>query len=166
MSYFDYMQENIFKPSGMTRTSIDDVYKIIPNRARGYRKTLAGEIQNAPLHDTSIKVPGGGLITTVEDLAKFAIAINTNQLIKPETLSQMLTKPKTSEGKEQTYAMGFLIDDRGGLVKVFNDGGQAGTRTYLILVPKQKVAVGLMTNLERAACEELVPGIIATLIEK
>ena len=166
VSYIDYLRENIFKPAGMTRTFVDDVYAVIPNRARGYRKTQAGEIQNAPLHDTSIKVPGGGLVTTAEDLAKFAIAVNTNQLVKPETLAQMWTKPKASDGKEQGYAMGFLINDRDGLLRVFNDGSQAGTRTYLFLMPKQKFAVALMTNLERAFCEELVPKIIEALSEK
>src|SRR6185436_18051186 len=150
MSYIDYLRENIFKPAGMTRTVIDDVYTVIPNRARGYRKTAAGEVQNAPLHDTSIKIPGGGLVTTAEDLAKFAIALNTNQLVKPETLVQMWTKPKTRDGKEQGYAMGVLIDERSGSLKVSNDGSQAGTRTFLFLMPKQKFAVALMTNLERA----------------
>lgn len=166
MSYIDYLREKVFKPAGMTRTFVDDVYAIIPNRARGYRKTQAGEIQNAPLHDTSIKVPGGGLVTTAEDLAKFAIAINTNKLVKPETLAQMWTKPKTRDGKEQGYAMGFLINDRDGLLRVFNDGSQAGTRTYLFLMPKQRFAIALMTNLERAYCEELVPKIIEALNEK
>ena len=166
MSYIDYVRENIFKPAGMTRTFVDDVYTIIPNRARGYRKTQAGEIQNAPLHDTSIKVPGGGLVTTVEDLARFAIGINTNKLVKPETLTQMWTKPKTRDGKEQGYAMGFLINDREGLLKVFNDGSLAGTRTYLFLIPGQKFAIALMTNLEKAFCEELVPKIIDALGEK
>ncbi len=166
VSYIDYLRENIFKPAGMTRTFVDDVYAIIPNRARGYRKTEKGEIQNAPLHDTSIKIPGGGLVSTAEDLAKFAIAVNTNQLVKPETLAQMWTKPKTSDGKEQGYAMGFLINDRDGLLRVFNDGSQAGTRTYLFLMPKQNLAIALMTNLERAYCEELVPKIIEALSEK
>ncbi len=166
VSYIVYLRENIFKPAGMTRTFVDDVYAIIPNRARGYRKTEKGEIINAPLHDTSIKIPGGGLVTTAEDLVKFAIAVNTNQLVKSETLVQMWTKPKTSDGKEQGYAMGFLINDRDGLLRVFNDGSQAGTRTYLFLMPKQKFAVALMTNLERAFCEELVPKIIEALSEK
>lgn len=166
MPYLDYLRENIFKPAGMTSTFVDDVYAIIPHRARGYRKTPAGEVRNAPLHDTSIKVPGGGLVTTVEDLANFAIAVNTNQLVKPETLAQMWTKPKTREGKEQGYAMGFLVDDRDGSLKVTNDGSQAGTRTYLFLAPKQKLAIALMTNLEKAFCEELVPKIIEALGEK
>jgi CubicO group peptidase (beta-lactamase class C family) len=118
VSYIDYLRENIFKPAGMTRTLVDDVYALIPNRARGYRKTEKGEIINAPLHDTSIKVPGGGLVTTSEDMAKFAIAVNNNQLVKAETLASMWTKPKTSDGKEQGYAMGFLINDRDGLLRV------------------------------------------------
>lgn len=62
--------------------------------------------------------------------------------------------------------MGFLINDRDGLLRVFNDGSQAGTRTYLFLMPKQKFAVALMTNLEKAFCEELVPKIIEALGEK
>jgi CubicO group peptidase (beta-lactamase class C family) len=166
VSYLEYLRENIFKPAGMTRTVADDVYAVIPNRSRGYRKTQAGEIQNAPLHDTSIKIPGGGLVSTAEDLAKFAAAVNTNQLVKPETLAQMWTKPKARDGKEQSYAMGFLINDENGLLRVFNDGSQAGTRTYLYLLPKQKFAVALMTNLEKAWCEELVPKIIEALGEK
>ena len=165
-SYLDYVRENIFKPAGMTRTQADDVYAVITNRARGYRKTQSGEIQNAPLHDTSIKIPGGGLVSTAEDLAKFAVAVNTNRLVKPETLAQMWTKPKTPDGKEQGYAFGFLINDQNGLLRVFNDGSQAGTRTYLYLHPKQKFAVALMTNLERAWCEELVPKIIEALGDK
>jgi CubicO group peptidase (beta-lactamase class C family) len=165
-SYLDYVRENILKPAGMTRTQADDVYAVITNRARGYRKTQSGEIQNAPLHDTSIKIPGGGLVSTAEDLARFAIAVNTNRLVKAETLAQMWTKPKTPDGKEQGYALGFLINDQNGLLRVFNDGSQAGTRTYLYLLPKQKFAVALMTNLERAWCEELVPKIIEALSEK
>ncbi|HZI19362.1 MAG TPA: serine hydrolase domain-containing protein [Pyrinomonadaceae bacterium] len=166
LSYIDYLRENIFRPAGMTRTFIDDTYAIIPNRARGYRKTEKGEIANAPLHDTSVKIPGGGLVSTAEDLAKFAIAVNTNQLVKPETLAQMWTKPRARDGKEQGYALGFLIDDENNLLRVSNDGGQAGTRTYLFMLPKQRFAVALMTNLQNAWCEELVPKIIEALNAK
>jgi CubicO group peptidase (beta-lactamase class C family) len=166
MPYIEYLRENIFKPAGMTRTFVDDVYAIIQNRARGYRKTEKGEVINAPLHDTSIKIPGGGLVTTAEDLAKFSIAVNTHKLVKEETLARMWTKPKTADGKEQGYAMGFLINDQNGLLRVFNDGSQAGTRTYLFLLPGQKFAVALMTNLERAFCEELVPKILEALSGK
>jgi CubicO group peptidase (beta-lactamase class C family) len=163
VSYINFVNENIFKPAGMTRTRTDDTYAVIPDRAKGYRKTQAGEIQNAPLHDTSIKIPGGGLVSTAQDIARFAAALNKNALVKPETLQTMWTKPKTSDGKESNYALGFLVNDQNGLQRVFNDGSQAGTRAYVFLLPKQKFAVALMTNLERAWCEELVPKIIEVI---
>jgi hypothetical protein len=59
--------------------------------------------------------------------------------------------------------MGFLINEQNGQLRVSNDGSQAGTRTFIVLLPKQKFAIALMTNLERAYCEELVPKIIEAL---
>jgi CubicO group peptidase (beta-lactamase class C family) len=166
ISYTDYIRENIFKPAGMSRTQTDDVYAVVQNRARGYRKTQSSEVQNAPLHDTSIKIPAGGLVSTAEDLARFAIAVNSGRLVKKETLERMWTRPKTSDGKEQSYALGWLVAEQGGQKRVFNDGSQAGTRTYLFLLPKEGFAVALMTNMERAWCEELVPKIIDVVLQE
>ncbi len=160
ISYLEYVRENIFKPAGMTRTQADDVYAIIPNRARGYRKTQSGEPQNAPLHDTSIKIPAGGLVSTAEDLARFAIAVQNGSLLKKETLEQMWAHPKARDGKESNYGFGWLTAVRNGQRQVFNDGSQAGTRTFIMLLPKERFAVALMTNMERASCEELAPKII------
>jgi len=164
-AYLDYVRENIFKPAGMNRTQSDDVYAIIPNRARGYRK-VQEEVQNAPLHDTSIKVPGGGLVSTAEDLARFAIAVQTGLLVKRETLEQMWVHPKARDGKESGYGFGWLSGRQDGQLRVFNDGGQAGTRTYLLLLPREQFAIALMTNLERAWCEELVPKIIEIVLRE
>jgi CubicO group peptidase (beta-lactamase class C family) len=164
-SYIDYLKENIFKPAGMTRTGLDDVFTIIPNRAAGYRTAFSGAIQNAPLHDTSIKIPAGGLVSTVEDMARFAVAVNSGQLVKQETLEKMWTKPKTRDGKESGYAIGFLVGEQNGQKRVFNDGSQAGTRTYLFMLPKEKFAVVLMTNLEKAWCEELAPKIVDVVLK-
>lgn len=164
-SYLDYIKENIFKPAGMKQTQADDVFTIIPNRAAGYRTAFSGAIQNAPLHDTSIKIPAGGLVSTVEDMARFAIAVNTNQLVKAETLEKMWTKPKTRDGKESNYAYGFLVAEENGQKQITNDGSQAGTRTYLLMLPKEKFAVILMTNLEKAWCEELAPKIAETVLK-
>jgi CubicO group peptidase (beta-lactamase class C family) len=166
MAYLDYVRENIFKPAGMTRTQSDNVYTLIANRARGYRKTQAGELENAPLHDTSIKIPAGGLVSTVEDLARFAIAVMNGTLVKQATLEQMWIHPKARDGKESNYGFGWLTAEQDGQKRVFNDGSQAGTRTYLFLIPGERFAIALMTNLERAWCEELVPKIIEVVLGK
>ena len=163
MPYVRYLEERIFRPAGMTHTAADDAGANIPNRAVGYRKGLFGfhqlawlrGVHVAPPHDTSIKISAGGLVSTVEDMARFAIALNTGQLLRPETRAQMWTKPKTRDGKESDYAFGFLVGEKNGRQRVYNDGSQAGTRTFLFIQPNENFAVSLMTNLEKGDCEVL-----------
>jgi CubicO group peptidase (beta-lactamase class C family) len=165
--YLQYLDEHIVKPAAMTQTTADDSSLNIPNRAIGYRKGLFGfgwlswlrGVHAAPPHDTSIKLSAGGLVSTVEDMARFAISVNSGLLVRPETLEKMWSKPKTRDGKESNYGFGFLIAEKEGQRRVFNDGSQAGTRTFLFIVPEEKFAVSLMTNLERADCEVLAPKI-------
>jgi CubicO group peptidase (beta-lactamase class C family) len=167
MPYLRYLEERIFKPAGMIDTTADDANLNVPNRAVGYRKGLFGfhwlswlrGVHVAPPHDTSIKLPAGGLLSTVDDMARFAVALNTGKLVRPETLEKMWTKPKTRDGKESAYAVGFLVGEKEGRKRVYNDGSQAGTRTFLFIQPNEQFAVTLMTNLERAECEVLTPSI-------
>jgi serine beta-lactamase-like protein LACTB len=173
MPYLEYLDERIFKPAGMTKTALDDSNLNVPNRAVGYRKGLFGlswlswlrGVHEAPPHDTSIKVPAGGLLSTVDDMARFSIALMGGQLVQPETLTKMWTKPKTRDGQESEYGFGFLIAEKNGQQRVFNDGSQAGTRTFLFLIPEKKFAVCLMTNLERSDCETLTPTIREALLK-
>jgi CubicO group peptidase (beta-lactamase class C family) len=69
MKFDEYVRENITKPAAMYRLQVDDVYTLIPNRAQGYQKSQSGQLRNSALADTSYKIPGGGFISTVEDLA-------------------------------------------------------------------------------------------------
>lgn len=164
VSYLQYLDEHIFRPAGMTQTAADDSGQNIPNSATGYRKGYfglgwLGGVRLAPRHDTSIKLSAGGLVSTVEDMARFAIALTENKLVGPESLAQMWTKPKTRDGKKSDYGFGFLLAEKNGSKRVFNDGSQAGTRTFLYMMPTEKFAITLMTNLEKADCETLAPKI-------
>ena len=75
MSYAGYMQQNIFAPAGMTSTRLDDVFKIIPHRARGYSIDKDGKLQNAILLDISKKPPGSGINASIRDLGRFMVAL-------------------------------------------------------------------------------------------
>jgi serine beta-lactamase-like protein LACTB len=148
MSFEDYERENVFKPAGMDRIRVDNVTDIIPNRAQGYQKTQTGELRNSGLADTSYKIPGGGFISTVEDLAKFAIAMQTGVLVKKDTLDQMWTSQKTRDGKATGYGMGWGVHERNGMKEVEHGGAQQRVSTYLYTIPEKGLAVVLMTNLE------------------
>ena len=148
MKFADYVRENIFTPAGMSRMRVDDVFAIIPNRAQGYFKIPNGELRNSTLADTSYKIPGGGFCSTVEDLARFAIAVQTGKLVKKETLDQMWTRQKTRDGKETGYGLGWGLSERNSLKEVGHGGAQQRVSTYLYMIPEKGLAVVLMANLE------------------
>lgn len=148
MSYEDYVRENTLKPADMSETGIDDISRIVLNRARGYRKTQNSDIRNTGLADTSNKTPAGGLISTVEDISKFAIALRNGKLLSNATLVQTWTPQKIREGQTVPYALGWRIAERNGLREVFHGGSAAGFSTFLYLLPEKRVAVVLMANLE------------------
>jgi CubicO group peptidase (beta-lactamase class C family) len=119
------------------------------------------------LADTSYKIPGGGLCSTVEDLAKFAIALQTGLLLKKETLDQMWTSQKNTAGQTTNYGLGWAIRVRNGLKEVSHGGAQQRVSTLLYMIPEKRLAVVLMCNLENegATLSRLAPTIADILLE-
>jgi CubicO group peptidase (beta-lactamase class C family) len=148
LTYEKYIRENILKPAGMTQTGVDDLFQVIPNRARGYGKSRNGEVRNTGLADTSNKIPAGGLVSTVEDIAKFFIALQSGTLINHATLEQMWTLQKTRDGKEIPYGLGWRVGERYASKEVYHGGAAAGFSTFLYILPDKELAVVLMANME------------------
>ena len=176
-SFVDLLKKRVFEPAQMSQTVADDHYTVIPNRTRGYIRPTAqtlqklnaapflrdGELYNAPLHDTSMKIPGGGLLSTVEDLARFAIAVNTDRILTAESRRQMWTRQKTNSGTETRYGLGWQIAQRRGRRNVWHSGGQAGTSTILFLVPETGTVVAIMANLQNVNLLPLATSIADTV---
>jgi CubicO group peptidase (beta-lactamase class C family) len=148
MKFLDYLRQNIFVPAGMERIRDDSVHDIIPQRARGYRKMPWGEIQNCALVDTSNKIPGGGLVSTAEDLVKFAITLNKGALLKRASVEQMFTLQNTKDGKPAPYGLGWRIQELAGKKWVGHEGSQPGTSTFLLMLPADGFVVAILANLE------------------
>lgn len=154
--FADFVSENVFKPAAMEHIRVDSVADIIPNRAQGYRLTEKGVLTNSPLADTSYKVPGGGFVSTAEDLARFAVALQTDRLLKRETLELMYTPQRLKDGKETSYGLGWSVGKRStGERTVGHSGGQQRISTFLGMQPEQGLAVVIMSNLEGARLGEL-----------
>jgi CubicO group peptidase (beta-lactamase class C family) len=146
--FSDFMRANVFKPAGMDGMRVDDINEIIFNRAQGYRRSKAGELRNSDIADNSYKLPGGGLVSTVEDLAKFAVAVHTDRLLKKETVEQMFTSQKTRDGRETNYGLGWSVQVQDGQRIVGHSGAQQRVSTYLHMIPARNFAVALMVNVE------------------
>ncbi len=162
-SFGVYLRDHIFKPAGMERTRIDDQRAIIADRARGYEIFL-GQTVNAWLHDTSMKTPGGGLVSTPVDLVRFAIAVQSGKIVKKETLRQMWTAGKTKDGQETVYGFGWEVREVRGMKIYAHGGNQSGASSLLDVLPEKGVVIAIMTNLQDIRLVEMMQGIIKAVI--
>jgi serine beta-lactamase-like protein LACTB len=148
ISFSEYLKKNIFEPSDMQSTFPDFQRNIIPNRAKGYQRNNFREIQNSALADLSIKIPGGGLVSTAEDLLKFSDCLLTEKLIKKTTLESMIEPTKLINGKIINYGLGFSfgIDESGR--RFFSHAGTGtGFTSLLIIYPEEKIAAVHLLNI-------------------
>ncbi|MBX3277539.1 MAG: beta-lactamase family protein [Acidobacteria bacterium] len=180
MTYEDYMKARVFARAGMTNTGIDHFRLVIPNRASGYalvtqavhqqlpeveRKIFKpGDIGNAALHDTSMKIPGGGLVSTAVDLVRFAAAVNTGAIAGDKSRALMWTVQKTSDGKETGYGLGWGVSGEGDRLLVSHSGGQAGTSTLLTLMPSKGSIIAVMCNMQNVNLGDMVSRIGQLLV--
>jgi serine beta-lactamase-like protein LACTB, mitochondrial len=156
-----YLQTHVFAPAGMRDTTVDDVYALIPNRSRGYQTTNTGAVLNAPLLDTSHKIPGGGLVSTASDLVMFALAIGSGKLLQKETVEEMFQPMKTRDGHSTGYGMGWGIGEFAGRRLVSHAGGQSGVSSVLRYLPSEGIALAMMFNLQGVKFEALADQILA-----
>lgn len=151
----EYVAEHVLKPAGMTHTLVDNVLEIVPHRARGYQK-IDGAVKNAGLMDSSYKIPGGGYLSTAEDLVRFAAALLDDKLVRAASLKQMWTATPVSGAS--AYGLGFQLPEGGKFV--MHTGGQSGTSTELLIIPQTHFAVAVLANLEHAELRDLVRAIL------
>jgi CubicO group peptidase (beta-lactamase class C family) len=131
---------------------VDNIFTIVPHRARGYHGHR-DSTTNAGLMDGSYKIPGGGLVSTAEDLVHFGMALMAGKLVKPQTLEQMWTPtrlPQLGNNRPSTYGLGFEIVTVDGQRIVSHSGGQQGTTTELVMVPGRAFATATMANDDEA----------------
>src|SRR4051812_6196822 len=105
--YVDFMLRNVFTPAGMEHTRTDDRFAIVPYRTRFYQKAKSGSVENSDFLDSSYKIPGGGWLSSAEDMAHFEVAILNDKLIRRATRDAMWTPGKASDGTTNGYALGW-----------------------------------------------------------
>lgn len=148
-SYREYMTENVWEPLGMTSTRTDDVRDIIPNRVAGYKREN-GAFYNCRPVSTTMKFGGGGTVSTVGDILRYARGLMDNELFEKHWLDSMWTPMTTDSGYQTSYGMGWRISYDSRYYEVYHGGSQDGTRTFLWLIPSKKLAIAVLCNYENA----------------
>ncbi|CAN5443231.1 hypothetical protein BH18ACI1_BH18ACI1_20440 [soil metagenome] len=143
--YFDYVRENIYKRAGMTESDSYELDRVNSNLAVGYTKEFAEngiEFRNNIFMHVIRGNPAGGGYSTVGDLLKFSVALQTGVLIKPETLKLMRAPKPEIAAPNRGY--GFSLDLQRG---IFSHGGDfAGISANLDMFPETGYTAIVLSN--------------------
>ncbi len=164
--YVDFVRENVFRPAAMEHTQADDFFAIIGHRTRWYHRDQSGAVRNAGVLDSSYKIPGGGLISSADDMANFEAAILADKLVKRSTRDLMWTVPQPTEGKPSHYALGWFIADKFGVRTASHTGGQQGTDTAFIIVPDRGLGVVVLANMDSVDTNHAADEILKIMLDR
>jgi D-alanyl-D-alanine carboxypeptidase len=155
-SYYDYVQQHIYRPAGMTRTGSLPENHAVPDRSIGYTKApgttaWTPNTDTLPYRGTS----AGGGYSTVEDLTRFAHALLSHKLLSPHS-TNLLIAGKVKAGPGTRYAYGFEdARDADGNGWVGHGGGAPGINGDLKIYPKSRYVVAVLTNIDPPAAQRI-----------
>ena len=154
----NYLRRHVFEPASMLASQFDVPSRVIRNRGHGYVRDEQGRFVHPIWENPSYKYAGGGILSTAEDLVRFAMAINNGTLLNPETV-RMMHEPQVDPSVKRFVADGEpqprdfkqaivwrILEDQAGRTFPSHTGTVKGTRSFLANYHEQGVVVALQAN--------------------
>jgi len=173
-SYYDYVAEHVYKPAGMTLSASLAEDQVVPGRSVGYthmRPPGSGDVaapetwrpntDTLPYRGTS----AGGGYSTVEDLFRFANALQNHKLLDAEH-TELLTTGKVDTPGGEKYAYGFGDRSFSGIRCFGHGGGAPGMNGDLEICPEAGYVVAVLANLDPPAASRVSEFALNRLPEK
>ena len=152
-SMHEFLEAEIFKPLGMSHTTVQDAEHLVKDFATGYRKAKNGAFKTD--HDLVTITGDGNVFSCVEDLAKWDQALREGKLLKPESWTLAHTSNKLKSGKDTEYGFGCEVSGTKYGRCIYHTGSWNGTSTCYAWYVDAKVSVIVLCNLSDFDAEEL-----------
>lgn len=164
-SYYDYVRDHVFNPAGMTSTGSLAEDEAVPDRSIGYMNPDGGagraNTDTLPYRGTS----AGGGYSTVEDLLRFAAALESHKLLDAH-YTELLTTGKVDTPRGAKYAYGFSDRSVGGVRCFGHGGGAPGMNGDLEICPQSGYVIATLANMDPPAAQRVTEFILNRLPEK
>lgn len=151
--FMEFVEEDIFKPLGMTSSTFVIGPELAPRLTVGY--VNRGDGNPDPEQPTrehagrGYKVPNGGVYSTVGDLARFMGALQgraSPAILSDESVAEM-SRVQTPEDPDNGYGLGVTIRTMDEGARLIGHGGSvAGYNAYMLFEPESGLGVVLLRN--------------------
>lgn len=144
-TYAEYLEQNIFKPLGMTNSLYANDTRLIKNRVGAYSYGEKGFENSKPRNITHV-YSAGAIQSTVEDFFKWHQAVHSNTLVRKESLDKAFTRYRLKNGKEADYGYGWRLGYVYESPSIWHGGSIEGFGTTEMYLPKEDVFVVVFSN--------------------
>lgn len=148
LSYDAYLKKYIFDPLKMYDTHYLHDSRGQKNIAQGYFKR-SGKHVEAPKVNPSLLFSAGGIRSTVGDMAKFNLALNSNKLVTKKLLDLAFTPAQLTDETYTDYGFAFRQCEINSVPSIEHGGGVFGFSSYGVRIEEEGVYVLVLTNFER-----------------
>jgi serine beta-lactamase-like protein LACTB len=152
--FYTFMRQQIFEPLGMADTEPDSPAED-PRRVTPYFPRFAADPRYGPdpMRELELSCYSGAsvFLSTPSDLARFAVAINSGKLLKPETVALLQAPQRLRSGQETGYGLGWDLetaDVAGKQTRVVGHDGEVlgGNVASLMTFPEHGLIVAAISN--------------------
>lgn len=176
----EYVQEHIFRPLGMLSSSAAPDERILQHLANPYMlQRPDGTREVMEYYDAGAIAPAGGIVSTVEDLGRFASLqfrggpAGGDQILKGSTLREMHRVHWVYDSFSGGRGLGFYVSRRDDKNFIGHGGSIGAHVSHLLMVPSEKIAVIVAINADdgspatvaRQAYKVIAPSIVKVTTE-
>jgi D-alanyl-D-alanine carboxypeptidase len=162
--YFDFLEQRIFRPLGMTSVCNFDQKKLTPPDATGYYRHALGPLRPAPDEGSGWMFAAGELAMTPHDLALWDESLIARSLLKPESYNQMFTEVKLKNGEGSGYGLGVDVRERNGHRSIEHSGEVSGFVSDNEVLIDDGAAVAVFTNQDAVGAASQIAQLAAPLV--
>jgi CubicO group peptidase (beta-lactamase class C family) len=156
----EFLDKRIFAPLKMHNTvAYQQGKNQITNRAYGHTKE-GNTWQQTDQSPTSATLGDGGIYSSLEDLAKWDVALRTNQLLSQEEMQPALTPFVFADGKQPVwpansdrsagspalYGFGWFLDPYRNHPRTWHYGETQGFRSYIVRFTNDRLTIIVLSN--------------------
>ena len=162
-SYPDFLQREFFGPLELKRTRYDDGTPL-SDSAQGYSFNPTDDrLRKADPLNMIGPFAAGALASTAGDLLRWQIALTNGRAVSAASFQEMIgSTVKTGQG-DAAYGFGLMVDNIGGLRRVWHNGGINGFNSVLVWWPELGLRSAVVSNSEGLPSEQVEQLIAAAL---
>jgi CubicO group peptidase (beta-lactamase class C family) len=160
--YGKFMEERIFMPLGLGNTAYAGYERAASMRAKGYDADN-GKYSKPKSISMSMAYAAGGLVSTVDDLARWDAAIASGKLLKGESWQRVFSPARLQNGEPSNYGYGWGLGKLQGVTEYSHGGEIYGFSSFVARLPEQGIYVAVLANASGDVTTELLAQRVAAV---